>query len=109
MKTTAQQDYEDKLLDDRWVLKRRLILARDQYTCRHCKSQNELQVHHLVYIAGREPWQYRSGDLTTLCDACHDEVHQTSGVKYQIQRGERATAYPYQFNSLAEVIANAIG
>lgn len=109
MKTTAQEEYEDKLQDERWISKRRLILARDEYICRHCRAQKDLQVHHLIYVSGREPWQYRSGDLMTLCDGCHDEVHEMGGVKYQIQRGERATSYPYRIVSLAEVIASAIG
>ena len=55
------------------------ILARDQYTCRNCRRQESdgvaLQVHHMHYIYGLDPWEYKDSELVTLCESCHSEVH----------------------------------
>ena len=52
------------------------VLARDGYTCRHCKGKHKdtrLEVHHIV-------WRSQGGsddadNLITLCRTCHTGVH----------------------------------
>ena len=55
------------------------ILARDNYTCRGCGRRESdgvaLQVHHMHYIYGLDPWEYKDTELVTLCESCHSYVH----------------------------------
>lgn len=65
--------YAEKLRDPRWQRKRLEILQRDDFTCRYCGSKDEtLHVHHLQYQWGKDPWDYHSGHLLTLCATCHE-------------------------------------
>ena len=104
----ADSAYSQKLLEPEWLEKRNFILRRDHFTCLHCQSTKKLNVHHLIYLGDRDPWQYRDSDLITLCESCHSKQHY-AGSTSQVQRGERAVAYPYHTRSLAEIIASAIG
>lgn len=85
-------NYKDKLKDPRWISRRREILIRDHYECQLCGSKgkegNELHVHHLQYIVGKEPWDYKNMCLVTLCDRCHNEVH-----KHNIQLSLRYSSF----------------
>ena len=77
-----EKSYSDLLKDPRWQKKRLEILERDEYKCRSCKAKDEsydqigkyLNVHHVVYHAGLNPWEYEEEDLITLCDDCHDFI-----------------------------------
>lgn len=64
--------YSEQLKDPRWQRRRLQILQRDMWECVICRSKKEtLHVHHLIYIDGRDPWEYADEDLTTLCEKCH--------------------------------------
>lgn len=64
--------YSEKLLDPRWQKKRLEILSRDEWTCCGCGSADKtLHVHHAYYVSGRDPWEYPSETLSTLCKECH--------------------------------------
>lgn len=66
--------YKDKLKKPKWQKKRLEILDRDNFTCTSCKSsENELQVHHLDYLPGIDPWEYPNDMLITLCIYCHNK------------------------------------
>lgn len=66
--------YKEKLLDPRWQKKRLSILNRDEFTCKHCNSKDKtLHVHHLDYLALKDPWDYSDEFLLTLCHECHEE------------------------------------
>lgn len=70
------EEYKEKLKDTRWLRKRERILRRDGYTCKECgNSHAVLNVHHLFYIHGLEPWEYKDANLTTLCEQCHEMLH----------------------------------
>lgn len=64
-------NYSDKLKDERWQTRRKEILALDRNKCRKCLTTEGLQVHHLGYLVGAEPWQYPNEYLITLCENCH--------------------------------------
>lgn len=67
--------YAEKLRDPRWQKKRLEILQRDNKTCRSCsRSSGIIQVHHMKYIFGREPWDYSDSYLVTLCKECHQNI-----------------------------------
>lgn len=80
--------YKEKLKDDRWLLKRKEILYRDNFACRgyKCPSPKEtmLQVHHLDYLPGIEPWEYPNDMLLTLCGHCHGGERYRRQVEAQL-------------------------
>lgn len=64
--------YSEKLRLPQWQKKRLHILQRDDWRCVICsESQRNLQVHHIVYARGRDPWDYPDHCYQTLCDECH--------------------------------------
>jgi len=68
--------YSDKLKDPRWQKKRLEIMEREEWKCQGCgNTKNTLNVHHLRYIEGKEPWEYEDMYYMTLCDECHTESH----------------------------------
>ena len=74
--------YSEKLKDPRWLDRREQILFRDSKTCQRCFSEDDiLQVHHIQYHKGYEPWDYEDDDLITLCNFCHRAVGTTTEEK----------------------------
>ena len=80
--------YKEKLKDSRWLLKRKEILHRDNFTCKgyNCPSpkQTLLEVHHLDYIPGIEPWEYSNDMLITLCGHCHGDERWRKQVEQRL-------------------------
>lgn len=60
--------YANYLKSSAWIIRREKRLAMGGYRCAHCKTKNNLQVHHLTYerIFNEEPQ-----DLLPLCDTHH--------------------------------------
>lgn len=46
-----------------------------------------LHIHHNFYVIGRLPWQYDDKDLRTLCNWCHEDLHQHEGITVYDKRG----------------------
>lgn len=68
--------YAEKLKDPRWQKKRLEIMQRDKFKCTWCSDEsNTLNVHHLRYINGNDPWEYDGHYLITLCEKCHEQAH----------------------------------
>ena len=75
-KSTPSIRYSQELQNTHWKLKADNIRIRDKHKCRLCNATGtQLDVHHLRYIEGREPWEYDDGDLVTLCHKCHEKLH----------------------------------
>lgn len=67
-----RKTYSEKLKDPRWQKKRLKVMERDFWACQNCgETESCLNVHHLVYLPGREPWEYPERCLLTLCEDCH--------------------------------------
>jgi hypothetical protein len=65
--------YFEKLKDPRWQLLRLEVYKRDRGCCIECgRSDRTLNVHHLIYLRGYEPWDYELSMLVTLCSRCHE-------------------------------------
>lgn len=68
---------------------------RDNHECQNCKARREwgyvLEVHHKRYISGREPWQYPSQYLVTLCSKCHRNIHGFDYVKPDSSKSRTVT------------------
>lgn len=71
--------YQEQLLTNEWQSRRHEILRRDNYTCQECgaKAADEfLHVHHKGYVSSLLPWEYPDDTLITLCESCHQKVHE---------------------------------
>lgn len=74
-------EYSELLKSPKWQRKRLEIFDRDDFTCRFCGStDNQLHVHHLIYLKDKEPWEYNDEYLLTLCDICHQDEEK---LKYE--------------------------
>jgi len=68
--------YSEKFLDPRWQKKRLKILERDDWRCQSCGDKNvTLNVHHIFYKKGKDPWDYNDNILITWCEDCHKKRH----------------------------------
>lgn len=64
--------YAEKLKDPRWQRRRLEVFNRDNFTCIYCgEKTKELQVHHVLYLSSRDPWEYDENHLVTACIDCH--------------------------------------
>lgn len=98
--------YFDLLNCEEWKDKRIEILIRDSSKCTKCNRiatmktfsgsnvinfftdgqpnpENlsvNLQIHHTLYIYNRMPWNYENHDLITLCNFCHEELHNNESI-----------------------------
>ncbi len=54
-------------------LVRHVVLARDMWKCRHCRSGERIEVHHLKprSMGGK----HTPANLLCLCNICHAERH----------------------------------
>ena len=67
--------YIEKLKDPRWQKKRLEIMERDEFKCQKCHNpENTLHIHHFAYIKDKDPWDYPSDYLITLCEDCHYSI-----------------------------------
>jgi len=88
-----------------WADLRSKVVRRDRYTCQHCGSKEDLNVHHQSYpkILGTESID----TLITLCRECHTEEHARLSAagkplyppKGRNKKPERAT-YPPEYEKL---------
>ena len=72
--------YAEKLRDPRWLNRRTEVIAKAEGHCEECGITNDesraeqrsgLEVHHVTYILGRQPWEYPDDLLICLCPECH--------------------------------------
>lgn len=75
-KTYPKTAYSEKLKDPRWQKLRLEVMNRSDFCCEICgDGGSTLHVHHKEYIKGKEPWEYSPGQLASICDDCHSEIH----------------------------------
>lgn len=89
--------YQGQLDSLEWFIKRDKILNRDNYACTNCANTENLQVHHLYYVNGKNAWDYPNNALTTLCEACHQTWHETHKIEIRNRYWNKNTEYhpPY--------------
>ena len=74
--------YKDKLNDPRWIKFRKRVYAKDGYKCTICNTKDRpLNAHHRFYEKNKEPWEYSVDSLDTLCNWCHEFLHNPSKFK----------------------------
>lgn len=66
--------YSQKLKDERWKKKAKLVKKKAGWKCQDCGSTANLETHHCYYTSirsGHEPWEYPLSALRCLCQECH--------------------------------------
>jgi hypothetical protein len=67
--------YSQKLRDERWKTKAKLVKEKAGWKCQDCGSLANLETHHCYYTSissGHEPWEYPLSALRCLCHGCHE-------------------------------------
>lgn len=80
--------YAQALKHPKWQRRRLEIMSRDKFRCTRCSADSHtLNVHHKVYRRGSAPWDYTDAELVTLCETCHEAVHDgLQGISLPIAR-----------------------
>ena len=53
--------YKEQLQHPKWQKKRLELLESNNYICEYCGSdENQLHVHHTIYIKGKKAWEYEN-------------------------------------------------
>jgi hypothetical protein len=69
--------YSEKLRDPRWQRRRLEIMSKANFRCEKCFANDiTLNVHHVIYRTGADPWDYPDEDLACLCEPCHEREHE---------------------------------
>lgn len=69
--------YWKKLQDPRWQRKRLEMLDDAGWKCQTCGAEDRrLEVHHICYRKGAEPWEYEQHELRVLCSEHHERLHE---------------------------------
>lgn len=67
-------EYEKKLTSPHWQRKRLEVMQKSDFKCHFCGNGNEqLEIHHVIYLRGRQPWDYDDEYLIAVCHSCHVE------------------------------------
>lgn len=65
-------DHHEYIKTEAWQKQRQRVFRRDKFRCVLCGSATNLEVHHITYKRlGAED----ISDLITLCDDCHETIH----------------------------------
>jgi len=98
---STEENYTGKsvnLFGRNWRNKRELALIRDDFMCRNCNSENNLEFHHLKpRVSYRKSDVFtvdesnKTNNLVTLCKSCHINVE---GGKMAPTNGNRAELVP---------------
>lgn len=70
--TQTQDEYDQYLKSDHWLLSRINALVKAQFRCQSCSERQKLEVHHKTYLRRGEELP---SDLIVLCYWCHRKLH----------------------------------
>lgn len=74
-----RKEYQRERGSSRYKKWRASIVERDEYTCQHCGSKKELEVHHIKNFYHHRDKAYDIDNGLTLCKKCHIKVDKYRG------------------------------
>jgi len=74
----AWNEYDNYLNSDKWKLKRKKVLERDNYLCQACLTSKAQEIHHLTYENIYDEPLYQ---LISVCKRCHDKIESKKHLK----------------------------
>jgi 5-methylcytosine-specific restriction endonuclease McrA len=98
--------YEEKLKDQRWIDLRDKALdcfRNHGANCVACGNPDDIQVHHIKYVWGREPWDYSVDELTPLCKHCHSIYHKNMKLLKSAMMNHQLF-FAYEFAQIMEAM-----
>jgi hypothetical protein len=85
------------------------VLARDNYTCQHCKGKtknNKLEVHHIVFR--RNGGSDEPENLIVLCKTCHNNLHSEKILLKKNGKKNGQLKYATQMNSIRQQLLKVL-
>lgn len=72
--------FPERPSETQWDRIRKVVLTRDDYTCRYCghRALKYMHVHHVADSGDNDP-----GNLATVCVACHAVLHLGNNLRLQ--------------------------
>jgi hypothetical protein len=64
-------EYNNYLNSDKWKLKRKKVLERDNHLCQACLTNKANEVHHLTY---QNIYDEPLFELISVCKRCHEKI-----------------------------------
>lgn len=64
-----------------YIVWRKTVLNRDNYTCQCCGSKKQLHAHHILNFLTYIKLRYNESNGITLCKKCHTKFHSTYGIR----------------------------
>ena len=58
------------------------------------EKPRHLEVHHRYYVMAKNPWEYPDEALITLCNWCHQKIHDTTNIPCYSHEGEKLNYTP---------------
>ena len=74
----AWDKYNEYLNSEKWKIKRKKVLERDNYLCQACLTNRAEQIHHLTYNNIYDEPLY---ELISVCKRCHIKIEQQKQTK----------------------------
>lgn len=127
-KRFGESGYQRKLRDPRWQKKRLELLAKADWKCQEpgCRrwifqhtehvhippdvEAPSLEIHHLYYEWGRDPWEYPDDAFLVLCDECHEERQAIERhIKKELVKMLRSVPAPILEDIFGEMIEAKFG
>jgi hypothetical protein len=73
---SGKKPYSERLADGRWQMFRTNLLNAVNWKCQDCGAEGKegawMQIHHIFYLVGKDPWDYPESLLRCVCDSCHE-------------------------------------
>lgn len=74
----AWDKYNEYLNSEKWKVKRKKVLERDNYLCQACLTNKAEQIHHLTYNNIYDEPLY---ELISVCKRCHIKIEEQKNLK----------------------------
>jgi hypothetical protein len=86
---------------------REYVFFRDKHTCQWCKGKKKNKILNVHHIESRKTGGDRPDNLLTLCETCHNEIHQ-KGLEHLFTKKSRSLRDASQMTVIRWFIFNGL-